>query len=346
MFHVIVVFVQVLLLVVALLLLSLVVLYYRYKHNTTKNAKFFANTLIGHRGSNHSDLEFMENSTEAMTFALEQGNVDGVEFDIVLSKDGVPMIFHDTHRMSRVCVNSNNYKEEKSISQLTCEEIQSNYVYLKGTEQSVIPTLEQMLDHVMSIRPDAKLFIEVKELGSLKSKLVAQKVSQCFKKYKQLYTQAVVASFSPVALYQMRSVDPDVVTALIYTKGMIQGFIKYTAMTNQDTTTQKSTNLRQQLKLQIASVLDKLLYWSTITWIPSFIGAGVMSMNNEIAKSLSHVVWMQQRGYTVSVWTVNDPSQKSTLQQLGASVTTDFLFPYKDTSSLPSSIQTIINMVK
>ncbi len=47
--------------------------------------------IFGHRGY---PARFPENSLAGFAFALEQG-IDGLEFDVHLTKDNVPVVIHD-----------------------------------------------------------------------------------------------------------------------------------------------------------------------------------------------------------------------------------------------------------
>lgn len=69
------------------------------KAKTISYPKFFT---IGHRGSGENAVskEYYENSLVSFQ-AAEKNGVDFVEFDIQMSKNGVPVIFHDFNIESR-----------------------------------------------------------------------------------------------------------------------------------------------------------------------------------------------------------------------------------------------------
>ena len=52
--------------------------------------------IIGHRGAS---AHAPENTLAAFKMALDAG-ADGIEFDVQLSKDGVPVVIHDADRMN------------------------------------------------------------------------------------------------------------------------------------------------------------------------------------------------------------------------------------------------------
>ena len=104
----------------------------------------FATNCVAHRGNN---AQFFENSMSAIKSAVEVGS-DGVEFDILHTKDGVPIVFHDKklkrlakHRPYRYC-----HLKEK-VSNLTFKEIRQNCLLKNGED---IPTLEEVLIYLNS----------------------------------------------------------------------------------------------------------------------------------------------------------------------------------------------------
>lgn len=91
-----------------------------------------ANTLIiGHRGS----LEGVENTLEAIEGAILQG-ADYAEIDILLSKDGVPMVIHDAN-LNRLA------GERLYVGDLTAEELQKIQLKDRGYTGQ-IPTLDEV----------------------------------------------------------------------------------------------------------------------------------------------------------------------------------------------------------
>ena len=75
---------------------------------------------IAHRGLHDCDSKFgygrSENSFAAFKFAMNKGY--GIEVDIQLSADGIPMVFHDTNLLRLLRVN-------KRISDLTLNSLKN-----------------------------------------------------------------------------------------------------------------------------------------------------------------------------------------------------------------------------
>lgn len=92
------------------------------------------------------------------------------------------------------------------------------YAYKHGEPGETIPTLEQMVQHVLQLNPNAKMMIESKEW--VKVDVVSKKLSQVFHKY-DLYEKAAVGSFNPYQLYYLKKVDPKIATLLLIKRHMI-----------------------------------------------------------------------------------------------------------------------------
>ena len=86
-----------------------------------------------HRGYHDGNVSVPENSLPAFQAAIDAGY--GIELDIQLSADKVPMVFHDADLL-RVC------GVEGNIWDFTCTELQQMKLF--GTEET-IPTLEETL---------------------------------------------------------------------------------------------------------------------------------------------------------------------------------------------------------
>ena len=86
-----------------------------------------------HRGYHDGNVSVPENSLPAFQAAIDAGY--GIELDIQLSADKVPMVFHDADLL-RVC------GVEGNVWDFTCAELQQMKLF--GTEET-IPTLEETL---------------------------------------------------------------------------------------------------------------------------------------------------------------------------------------------------------
>ena len=92
-------------------------------------------TQFAHRGLHGPQTGFIENSLPAFNAALERGY--GIELDVLLSRDEVAMVIHDTE-LGRLT------KHERNTIDCTAEEL--GEIKLLGTNDA-IPTLKKTLDH-------------------------------------------------------------------------------------------------------------------------------------------------------------------------------------------------------
>ena len=96
----------------------------------------FGNFLFAHRGLHNNKGKAPENSLQAFRLACEAGY--GIELDIRLSKDKVPMVFHD-ETLHRLCGIEGKFEE------FTCEELQK---FTLCDSKETIPTLKQVLEEI------------------------------------------------------------------------------------------------------------------------------------------------------------------------------------------------------
>ena len=144
-----------------------------------------------HRGLFDNETEAPENSLNAIKKAVAAGY--GIEFDIQLTKDNVPVVFHDAS-LKRMC------GVEGKIWEYTLAELQN--MKLANSRQT-IPTLEEVLKEVGGKVP---LIIEYK-MDRADTK-VCELGNALLEKYEGPYC---MESFHPFAVRWYRKNRPDVV---------------------------------------------------------------------------------------------------------------------------------------
>ena len=113
--------------------------------------------VVAHRG--YSSM-FPENTMAAFKGACELG-VDYIELDVQLSKDGIPVLFHDTD-MKRLTGQSG------LIADYTYEELQAFDVgswFDNGFAGERIPTLKMALEYIVT--QDCNVYLELKDCGQV-----------------------------------------------------------------------------------------------------------------------------------------------------------------------------------
>ncbi len=148
---------------------------------------------IAHRGLH--DIDNPENTLLAFEKAIKNGFA--IEFDVMVTKDLVPIIFHDENAMRLCNLNAN-------IADLTFVEVQQ--LLVNGKEP--IPTLENALDFIDGRVP---LLIEIKHNG-IPGK-TEQSIFSIIEKYRGAFA---IQSFNPHVLNWVRRMYPSIIRGQLY----------------------------------------------------------------------------------------------------------------------------------
>jgi glycerophosphoryl diester phosphodiesterase len=148
--------------------------------------------LFAHRGLH--DRKTTENTLEAFRRAVD-ANTDGIEFDLRMSRDGVPIVIHDEnlHRVAG---------DARRVRDLSAHELQE--VVLRG--QGGIPTLN---DVTAAIPSPTQLDIEIKDRDAIPPLIAKLKTSA------SLRERVVISSFVSDDLALVRSALPSVRVLLL-----------------------------------------------------------------------------------------------------------------------------------
>ncbi len=157
----------------------------------------FYNYYYAHRGLHDNATDAPENTMAAFRKALAAGY--GMELDIQLTKDNIPVVFHD-YTLERMC------GKVGKVRDFTFEELQQFPV---GRSRERIPKFEEVLNLVDGRAP---LIVEFKmESTDLSLCPIADKL---LSKYKGLYC---MESFNPLGLLWYRRHRKNVVRGLLST---------------------------------------------------------------------------------------------------------------------------------
>lgn len=146
---------------------------------------------IAHRGYSG---KFDENTMLAFKKAIEY-KADGIETDVQLSKDGIPVIIHDEtlDRTTNGC---------GFIEEYTLEELKK----FKTDSGERIPTLEELLELVS--KSELKVLnLELKN-SIIEYKGLEEKVLDLIEKYK-LRNRVIISSFNHMSLVKIRNIEKD-----------------------------------------------------------------------------------------------------------------------------------------
>lgn len=156
------------------------------------NERYYA-----HRGFHKAKSIAPENSMAAFHLAIQ--NNFGIEFDVQLSKDGVPVVFHDFN-LKRVC------GIDKNVNELTFQELRQLSLFDSNEK---IPHLQEVIDLVSGHVP---LIIEIKSKSSDVS--VCSVVAPVLDDYKGVYC---VESFNPFVVLWYKKNRPEIIRGQLST---------------------------------------------------------------------------------------------------------------------------------
>lgn len=148
-----------------------------------------------HRGLHENTSDAPENTMRAFERAVEAGY--GIELDVQLTKDKIPVVFHDED-LERLC------GQKKRLEDLKYEELRRYRIL--GTDQK-IPKFSEVLEKIDGKVP---LLIEYKMHNTDAS--VCMYADRILKEYKGSYC---IESFHPFVLLWYRHNRPDIVRGIL-----------------------------------------------------------------------------------------------------------------------------------
>jgi glycerophosphoryl diester phosphodiesterase len=178
--------------------------------------------IIGHRGSS---ANAPENTLAAFRRAIAEG-ADGIEFDVRLARDGIPVVIHDA-TLTRTAPEVNPRKRRPRVEDLTSAELQqvdvSSWFFRRSKNQhseekpESVPTLEQVMQLFSGV--DGLLYLEMK--GEPVGNELLAAVGQLIR-YHSLESQVIVECFDLSALKKLREMSPDLRTAALFERRIPQ----------------------------------------------------------------------------------------------------------------------------
>jgi glycerophosphoryl diester phosphodiesterase len=168
--------------------------------------------IIGHRGA---AAVSPENTIAAFTRALRDG-ADGIEFDVRLARDQVPVVIHDA-TLQRTSLIEGNVHDFTAL-QLSRVDVGSRFnrrhPQLANDEfaSGAVPTLKRVFE-VLADTP-CLFYLEMKSDGS-ESELLAEKVVRLIRRH-SLRERVIVESFELAALVSVKRIDKSIRTAALF----------------------------------------------------------------------------------------------------------------------------------
>ena len=163
--------------------------------------------VFAHRGAREVAPE---NTMAAFQAALAM-SADGIELDVMLSADGIPVVIHD-FTLERT-TNGQGPVGAQTLAQLQALDAGSHFALRFQGER--ISTLAQVLD---AFGGSLRINIELKSYTLVQTGLeatVARLAAQ-----RGLVSSVIVSSFSPLSLWRMRRINPHIARGLLYERHM------------------------------------------------------------------------------------------------------------------------------
>ncbi|XP_069701333.1 glycerophosphodiester phosphodiesterase 1 isoform X2 [Periplaneta americana] len=246
---------------------------------------------IAHRGA---ALDAPENSISAFRQAKEKG-MTAVEFDVALTKDQVPIVFHDdtVDRMTDATGRINNMTWEELKQLDISEKHPMRHKY--GGER--IPLFEDVVKECLHL--GLRMFIDLKG-DDLK---LVPVIHNAYKTHKEMYTRAVVTSFNPFLIYLVRHRDPGITCMLAWRSH------RFATLFYNGTKGDGQYRYKDPFRHYAARFVDLLDEWALHNIYHHFLGASVVCLLRDTISAEVVRRW-KERGVRVMPWTVNLPLEK------------------------------------
>lgn len=170
---------------------------------------FYRRFYYAHRGLYDNEAGIPENSMAAFRRALDHGF--GMELDVQVTMDNVPVIFHDS-RLERMARDEHGAKASGRIRDYSAAQLKQ--FHLLDTEET-IPELQDVLELVGGRVP---MIVELKAETKMDVDLVCCSADSLLRNYEGPY---VIESFHPLVLLWYRRNHPEVIRGQLseaYTK--------------------------------------------------------------------------------------------------------------------------------
>jgi glycerophosphoryl diester phosphodiesterase len=154
-----------------------------------------------------------ENTTVAFELGLAAG-ADGLEFDVHLSADGVPVIHHDVD-LDR-CTDATGALAARTAAELACVDAGCRYGEALGFPWRGRGVGVPPLADVLASYPDIPLIIEIKSGTEATARAVVDAVRRA-----GAIPRVCIGSFSLVALQVVRALEPAILTSAARTEGQL-----------------------------------------------------------------------------------------------------------------------------
>ncbi|XP_069363625.1 uncharacterized protein [Maniola hyperantus] len=246
---------------------------------------------IAHRGAG---LDAPENTLEAFKYCVEN-ECNFVELDVRTSKDGQLVLLHDAglQRLSGVSTDI----RDADWDSVRCIDVGATHPNRHLYKEVHLCLLSEALEYLLP--RNVKIIIDVK--GD--DKQVVNGILKTFSSNPALYKQAVVTTFNPFTLYQIRYKDPQIVGAISYRPYCFSAQ-NYDAE-NGPSNPRFGDKLATHGVLRAADLVHSLLW----RWSARWCSVSAVLLHKDIV-SPSEVSYWRSLDVRCAGWCVNRPLEK------------------------------------
>jgi glycerophosphoryl diester phosphodiesterase len=166
--------------------------------------------IFGHRGSAGTHPE---NTMESF-YAAHEAGADGIEFDVQLTKDQIPIVIHD-EKVNRT-TNGRGWVKDFTYEEL--EKLDAGSWFDKSFSKAKIPTLEHLLEWASTT--SLALNIELKS-GVIRYPGIEKAVLLLVDKY-HIKDRVIISSFNHYSLVDIHRIAPEIETAILFMEGLYE----------------------------------------------------------------------------------------------------------------------------
>ncbi|KMJ59996.1 hypothetical protein AB685_03905 [Bacillus sp. LL01] len=164
--------------------------------------------IFGHRGSAGTHPE---NTMISFDQAYKDG-ADGIELDVQLSKDGIPVVIHD-EKVNRT-TDGKGFVQDMSLTEL--KKLNAVHKFKKQYKHAEIPTLEEVLE--WAYKKQTIVNIELKNsivpYGGMEEKVLG-----LIEKYHMQHL-IIFSSFNHYSIARLKTLAPEIEKAVLYMEGI------------------------------------------------------------------------------------------------------------------------------
>lgn len=164
--------------------------------------------VIAHRGASHYAPE---NTMSAFRLAHKM-NADMIELDVQLSKDGIPVVFHD----AKLSQHSNGKGLVSSFSFDDLRKLDAGKWFSKEFRGEKIPSLQEVLQWA-SGKMMVNIEIKKEAVADSPENGVEEKVIKLVQG-SGMASQIIISSFDYRVIERIKQMDPEILTGLLYHK--------------------------------------------------------------------------------------------------------------------------------